>query len=169
VAVVGDPLANVPFESKITPGGATMFKKSSSVYIAASPETVYDYVSDIPRHPEWTREKMECEPVEGDPTRFKTVTRFGIANPAEVRVTGAERPRRFVYESDGSPSIYLWTFDLEPEGAGTRLTHSFERVNDALWVKAIHGMVYRLVGRAMLEGGLSNIKARLEKGESAAA
>lgn len=111
-----------------------MFAKASSLRIDAPPEAVFDYVADIGRHPEWAHEKMDIEPASGSEhgpgAKFKRVVHFMGAVPGEITVVEDQRPSKLVYDCADKASAYRWTFDVRPDGPGTRLTHSFVRVRE---------------------------------------
>src|ERR1051326_3987451 len=113
--------------------------REASIAINASPEAVYDLVSDLPRMGEWSPENIGGEWQNGGSGkgghRFIGHKRAGERTwSAPVLVTVAERGRcfEFVIGPDGGPYV-RWTYRLEPSGAGTRdfcylahEKHSFE-------------------------------------------
>src|SRR3954470_8051401 len=103
---------------------------SATVDINATPERVYELVSDITRMGEWSPECVRCTwtkgatgPVVG--ARFKAVNKGGRGpawcNPPVVRV--ADPAREFTFTRSG-PGIgsYTWRSVLEPTATGTRVT-----------------------------------------------
>lgn len=71
-------------------------------YIRAEPETVFDYVSDLARHHEWSGAPLRVEPVADETsepgTRFRSVGRMmGREFENELRVVEREAPSRFVF------------------------------------------------------------------------
>lgn len=106
----------------------------TSVEIAASPQRVYDLVSDITRMGQWSPECVRCTWTKGSTgpavgARFKARNK-GARGPAwsnTPTVTVAEPGREFAFNRHG-PGIgsYTWRYRLEPSGTGTRLTESFD-------------------------------------------
>ena len=106
---------------------------SVSTEVAASPERVYELVSDITRMGEWSPECVRCSWSKGATgpsvgARFKAKNKGG-RGPAWFNtpvVTVAEPARAFAFNRSG-PGIgsYTWRYDLEPTSTGTRLTESF--------------------------------------------
>jgi uncharacterized protein YndB with AHSA1/START domain len=150
-----------------------MFHRSETVLIDAAPEVVYDYVADISRHPEWAHEHLEITP--GPEARaekgfsFEYVTHFmGSAKGGGI-VTEAERPRVFTYECTDKDGRYRWTFELQAEESGTRLTHKMWRLQAPLYFKLLQPLLWPVIGRKMVSGGLANIKANLEASNAATA
>jgi uncharacterized protein YndB with AHSA1/START domain len=143
-----------------------MFTRVESIHIAAKPEAVFDYVADFSRHPEWAHENIEVEPLldaAESGGKFSFTVHFMGTSRGELRVLESVRPRRLRYEAEDASSLYEWTFDIEPEGGGSRLAHSLVRKEEMAVVRAIQPLMWNYVGRRMVAGGLANIKARVEQ------
>src|SRR4051794_15183555 len=107
---------------------------SVSVEIAASPERVYQLVSDITRMGEWSPECSRCTwtkgatgPIVG--ARFKARNK-GNRGPAWFNtpiVRAADPGREFTFNRSG-PGIgsYTWRYRFEPTAMGTTLTESYD-------------------------------------------
>ena len=73
------------------------------VVIQATPETVFNYVSDLTRHPEWSGGKLKIEALTAGPVAvgsgYKSYGEVaGQKNrPNELRVTHYEPPTHFVF------------------------------------------------------------------------
>lgn len=113
---------------------------SATVTVDASPEEVYDLVTDVSRIPEWSPECVQAKWIGGATgpavgARFAGWNKRGLARwRTTVRVESAERPREFAFVM-GAPGIgdlTRWTYRIEPgEQSGTsRVTESFEMVRD---------------------------------------
>src|SRR5262249_37254813 len=93
--------------------------REASIEIQASPEAVYDLVSDLPRMGEWSPENIGGE------------WQGGGSGQVGERYIGhnrtAERGRcfEFVTRPDEGPYV-RWTYRLEPSGAGTRVTEIWD-------------------------------------------
>ncbi len=143
-----------------------MFSRKDGIFIQAPPLAVYDYVSDLTRHPEWAKQKMEMM-VEGEKiapeTAFTTHISFMGKVPGKGRVVEMQSPGKFSYECKDSSGTYLWTMDAQPEGSGTKLTYSFDRLAAPLYFKLLQGVVfYPIFGRGMMSTALANIKRNVE-------
>ena len=106
--------------------------REASIEINASPEAIYDLVSNLPRMGEWSPENIGGEWQNGGSgkvgDRFLGHNRAGERTwSAPVMVTVAERGRcfAFVIGSDAGPYV-RWTYRLEPSGAGTRVTEVWD-------------------------------------------
>ena len=103
-----------------------------SIEINASPEAIYDLVSDLPRMGEWSPENIGGEWQDGG--SGKVGDRYVGHNQAgdrswsvPVMVTAADRGRHFefVTRPDEGPCV-RWTYRLEPIEAGTRVTEVWD-------------------------------------------
>ena len=110
--------------------------REASIEIHASPEAVYDLVSNLPRMGEWSPENIGGEWQGGG--SGKVGDRYiGHNRTAErswsvpVLVTIADRGQcfEFVTRPDEGPYV-RWTYRLEPSGAGTRVTEVWESKAD---------------------------------------
>ena len=106
--------------------------REASIEIQASPDAIYDLVSNLPRMGEWSPENIGGEwqaassGQVGD--RFIGHNRAGErAWSVPVMVTVAERGRcfEFVTHPDDAPYV-RWTYRIEPSGGGTRLTEIWD-------------------------------------------
>ncbi len=140
-----------------------MFVKRKTITINASPEAVYDYVSDISRHTEWARHKLIIRKVgEG---RYESSTEVMHLEPRSVlEVETRDRPRRFsFFSNDSIAGKYRWHFDIAREGQGSKVEYGLERLNASLTVKLIQPwLLWPMDGRGGVMTGLANIKRNLE-------
>ncbi len=89
---------------------------SASALVDMTPEQVYSLIADVEGYPSWWKDY----------------------DPIPVRTEEAIRPRRLVTRIEpGQPFGGTWTFDIVPEGAGSRLTITE------------HGEIYNLFFRFM--------------------
>jgi hypothetical protein len=109
-----------------------------SLRVRATPEHLYDLVSDVTRIGEWSPECFRCEwiggaigPVEG--ARFKAWNRRGIARWSNKPTVVAAVPgKEFAFSRTGfGAGEVIWRYRFDPSGDGTTLTESYEVVRDA--------------------------------------
>lgn len=103
-----------------------------SIHIDAPPEQVYDLVTDVTRMGEWSPETHRCKWVDGGGpavgARFKGYNRRGRARWSNTPEVIAAEPgvefgfRRAVVHC----GVCDWRYRMEPDGAGTTLTESYE-------------------------------------------
>ena len=143
-----------------------MFSRTESIYIEATPAIVFDYVSDVSRHPEWAHDQLEItmgpEPQKQAGATFDYETHFMGNAWGKGIVTEADPPHSLTYECEDKDGRYRWTFDLQPEGPGTRLTHRMLRLKAPAYFKVLQPMMYPIIGKRVVVGGLKNIKAKVE-------
>ena len=102
--------------------------REASIEIHASPDAIYDLVSDLPRMGEWSPENIGGEWLGGG--SGKVGDRFIGHNrtperawSVPVMVTIAERGRCFAFVTRPDEGPYVrWTYRLEPSGTGTQVT-----------------------------------------------
>lgn len=100
----------------------------ASTHVGAPPEAVWDLVADVTRMGEWSPECYRCRwigrerrPVPG--ARFMGFNRRGWARWFTTNVVEeAERGKVFAFRTRENGA--RWTFRMEPEGDGTRLTET---------------------------------------------
>ena len=103
----------------------------ASIHIDASPEHVYDLVSDVTRMREWSPETQRCTwvvgagPVVG--ARFKGHNRRGRARWSNtLEVIAAETGVEFAFRRAVLHcGVCDWRYRMEPSGTGTTLTESY--------------------------------------------
>lgn len=129
-------------ESVIDAG--TLFDVSASTVIDASPDAVYDVVSDLSRSAEWSPECRGGTWVSGEPREVGAVFRGENLRSEDVvawaplvrgtwytqaRVVAAEPGRTFrwmMLSQADEDQESIWGFDLRPlDGGRTELTHHF--------------------------------------------
>lgn len=93
-----------------------------TAHMDAPPESVWAAVSDLESLPEWWSELQATErlPDQDGRPAWRQVSSLG---PLDLRVDSVEAPRLLVTTITGDqPFGGSWTYELEPSGAGTRLT-----------------------------------------------
>ena len=131
-------------------------KIEERIEIARPPEDVYALVSDLRRGPEWQPSLVRVDVERGIEVRKVA----GQEREASFDVTRNEAPRLFEIVSRGGPVRATATFELTPDGAGTRVDLSLVlELSGAL--RFAGGMVR---GRAEREAreNLERLKALLE-------
>ena len=111
----------------------------ATVHIDATPERVYDLVSDITRMGDWSPETRRCQWI-GDAAgakagaRFKAHNRRGIMRWSnKPTVLSADRGKDFSFErrAAGAGTVQ-WHYRMTPAGNGTELTESYEVIKPGL-------------------------------------
>lgn len=117
-------------------------------FIHASPERLYDIVSDVTRTPELSPDIVRCVWT-GDATgptvgaRFRATNKFGRGPRVSNRPTviTAESAREFAFSRTAPFSGTLeWRYRFVPELAGTRVTESYTVI------KPVHAIGWFMLG-----------------------
>ncbi|RJQ69597.1 SRPBCC family protein [Pseudonocardiaceae bacterium YIM PH 21723] len=104
---------------------------TGSVEIAASPEKVYELISDVPNFGKYTAETYRAtwlggprKPVVGQKfLGWNSNGKMTWATP--VKITAADPGRRFAFQCLGVGfEAGYWQYDIEPTDGGCRLTES---------------------------------------------
>jgi hypothetical protein len=107
----------------------TEYKMSESIHVAASPQDLYEIVSDVTRTGEWSPVCRECWWDEGAGPHVGAWFTGRNVTPERTwetrsQVVAADPGRKFAWEVNGG-WVY-WGYTFEAEGDGTRLTESWE-------------------------------------------
>lgn len=125
-------------------------------YIEASPEALYDLISDVTRTPERTPDVVRCEWIDGATgpavgARFRTVNHQGRGPDWSNKpvVTVADPGKEFSFtRTEPFAGTLLWRHWFVPEGTGTRMYESYEVIQPIrLLGWFIMGTVYGLKDR----------------------
>ncbi|MGH1493672.1 MAG: SRPBCC family protein [Acidimicrobiales bacterium] len=109
--------------------------QEASIEIAASPEAVYDLVSDVTRMGEWSPESTGADWVDGGSGNkgdwFDGHNRSGEREWTRAcQVASAERGQDFTFVVGGvEDNCTWWSYEMEPVDGGTRLTERWWLVN----------------------------------------
>jgi hypothetical protein len=102
-------------------------------YIEASPELLYDIVSDVTRTPELSPEVVKCTWVKGATgpavgARFRAINSAGRGPnwPNWPVVVAADRGREFAFSrTEPFAGTVEWRYRFTPEGTGTKVVESY--------------------------------------------
>jgi uncharacterized protein YndB with AHSA1/START domain len=139
---------------------------SISVDVVASPERLYNLVSDITRMGEWSPECVRCEWIDTPGrvgSRFRGRNRRGLARwSTTAEVLAADCPKEFSFATlhRGAPAT-RWTYRFDENESTTRVTETF----DAIRTPTLIGLAERWLIRdrqAQLESGMVETLARLK-------
>lgn len=101
--------------------------------IAATPQALYDIVSDVTRTPELSPEVVKCTWIKGATgpavgARFRAINKAGRGPkwPNTPVVVTAESGREFAFaRTEPFAGTVEWRYRFDPEGSGTRVTESY--------------------------------------------
>ena len=106
-----------------------MWATQTSVEVAAPPQRIYDYLSDLRRHKEWSTGVADIEQIKGEGIQegaeFKAQERVPAKFTSFSRITGLEPPSRIEWRSwDGRLFNVDWMFEIKPNGGLTQVVQS---------------------------------------------
>lgn len=113
---------------------------SVTTHINASPQAVYDLVSDLPRMGEWSPENTGGRWLDGATgpapgVRFRGTNRKGARRwSTTCTVVEAARPSGFVFDVTAGPmKVARWTYRIAPSGTGSDVSESWEDHRNGVW------------------------------------
>jgi ligand-binding SRPBCC domain-containing protein len=145
-------------------------------FIQASPESLYDLISDVTRTPERTPDVASCEWIDGATgpavgARFKSINSLGRGPKWSNKpvVTVADPGREFSFtRTEPFAGTILWRHQFVPEGTGTRMIESYEVIKPVTivgWfiIDTLYGMKDRRSElRASMEQSLERVAELVE-------
>ena len=147
--------------------------QSHAVLISASLESVFDYVSDLSRHPEWSGGELKVEAVTPGPVRIgKEYISHGEVliqkgRPNRVQVTRFEPPYRFGFVAmDPSVGEVTHEFTLTEQPDGILVRREMTLRLHPLPAFVFRHLVYPIVGGPSMERAMTALKSNLEMGSS---
>lgn len=141
---------------------------TESVHIDVPPEFVWDLVSDVTRMGQWSPETQSAAWTSGSGpavgATFAGKNRRGRMRwTGRCEVTVAERGREFTFVRRGPDGGTTWSYKLEPEGSGTRVTESFRQAKlPPAPVRLIGQVLFGADRQRMLEDSVRTTLSRLK-------
>jgi carbon monoxide dehydrogenase subunit G len=140
--------------------------------VNAPPEKVFALMSDFPNGaktvPAITRVEMLTSGPVGVGTKFKETRKmFGKEATETMEVTKFDPPRSFSLGAESCGQIYNSTISVMPDGAGSKLSLSFEAKPVSFVAKIIGPLMFVMFKGTMtkcFEGDLEAVKAKAEAG-----
>jgi uncharacterized protein YndB with AHSA1/START domain len=138
-----------------------------TVEIDRSPEVVFDYLSDVSRHGEWSPKPFRVEGSVGPVKAGDSFSTVGVIpgdkqHRNDVTVTECTPSTRLVLDSMERGEHFISSFELSPEGGGTRLVRRMDAPKPSFPLSVVFPLILALVIRPDVERGLENLKKRLE-------
>jgi uncharacterized protein YndB with AHSA1/START domain len=103
---------------------------TATVIIDRPADAVFDFLADGTNNRRWREAVVEIAKVsgEGQGAVYSQTRRGPGGRPikGDYRITEFDRPRRLAFQVIAGPGRPKGTFDVEPHGAGTRVTFTLE-------------------------------------------
>ena len=142
--------------------------------IDRSPEDVYDYLADFSKHAEWSPKPFTVLAQPDGPLAVGTTLRSSGQLPGSkkahenvVTITAADRGKRLAFDALEDGQTFVNTFDLAPEGAGTKLQRRLVLPHLGGIKQVALPVLAALVIKPAVQKGLNMLKANLESSASA--
>jgi uncharacterized protein YndB with AHSA1/START domain len=141
----------------------------TQVLVHAPIQKVFDYISDLTKHPEWSGGELKIEPVKSDPIAVgkEYISHGEVAaqknRPNQLQVTEYESPRKFSFaaiDPDFGKVYHVFTF-AEQQG-GVMVTRTVTLNLNPFVAFAFRLIVYPLIGNPAMQKAFAKLKAKLE-------
>ena len=141
------------------------------VMINAQPETVFAYVADLTRHPEWSGGRLKIEARSAGPVAIGSqyMSHGDVAGqkdrPNELRVTQYQPSTRFAFVAkDPGFGDVSHEFTFQPQGSGTVMERIVTLDMAPLMAFAFKTFILPLIGKPSMDKSLAALKAKMEQG-----
>jgi len=148
----------------------TTLLRSHQVFVNAPLRTVFDYVSDLTRHPEWSGGELKIDAISPGPIAVgkEYFSRGEVAiqkdRPNTVQVTEYEPPHKFGFaanDPDFGKVTHVFTFTQKNEGVLVERTMTV-KLNPFV-AFGFRFFVYPLIGSPSMNKAMARLKAKLEE------
>lgn len=134
--------------------------------VNAQPDEVFNYLSDISKHPQWAAHDLQAEPVSSGPIQvgstFSTVGHQMGSHKGKVEITELVPNQKIVYESEDDIGRFRHSITLQPDGESVRVTKGMEALKLRFPYTLLFPIGSRFVAPKGLDGDLQRIKDKLE-------
>ena len=143
-----------------------MTTETFSIFIDATPEQVFPFVGDLPRHSEWATDRMEFEPLTTGAicteSQYRSTSHFkGTMIKAELKVKEYRPPERFAFTVEDRTGQYEHIFTLRPQQDGTLVTREVHSV-DTPFSRIVHAILLPILIKPEGNKALRKLKAKVE-------
>lgn len=149
----------------------TTIKNTHSVQIAVQPETAFEYVSDLKRHPEWSGGPLKIEPVSpggigiGSQYRSQGDVAGQKDRPNQLRVTEYQPPHRFAFIAvDPDFGNVMHEFEFTAKSGGTLMQRTVTVNMPRFQALMFRFLIHPAIAKPMMDRALGRLKTRLESG-----
>ncbi|HET9911430.1 MAG TPA: SRPBCC family protein [Anaerolineales bacterium] len=144
--------------------------RSHQVLVHAPLQTVFDYVSDLTRHPEWSSGQLKIEALTPGPVAVgkEYLSRGEVAvqkdRPNKIQIMEYKSPQRFGFvanDPDFGRVSHIFTF-AEQEG-GVLVERVIALSLNPIVAFLFRFFIYPLIGSPAMDKSLALLKTKLEK------
>jgi len=143
--------------------------RSHQVLVHAPLQKVFDYVSDLTRHPEWSDGELKIEAITPGPIAVgkEYQSRGEVAiqkdRPNTVQVTQYESPHKFAFAAkDPDFGKVTHEFTFTEQNGSVLITRTMTVNLNPFVAVAFRFFIYPLIGRPSMNRAMAGLKAKLE-------
>jgi uncharacterized protein YndB with AHSA1/START domain len=139
-----------------------------SVTIAATPEQVWPWISQLEKHAQWSPKPYSVEWISGEPnavgSRYRSVGAIpGDKNHTnEGEITESVPQQRFALQAKDEQGSYANTYVLKASGGDTQVTFSLVFSEMKGMAAIMVPVVFPLVGKSDIRKRMSKLKGTVE-------
>jgi len=143
--------------------------RTTQLLVNAPLQKVFDYVSDLTRHPEWSGGELRIDPVKSDPIAVgkEYISHGEVATqknrPNQLQVTEYAPPHKFSFvavDPDFGKVYHVFTFT--EQSGGVMVTREVTLNLNPLVAFAFRLIVYPLIGNPAMQRAFARLKTKLE-------
>ena len=136
------------------------------IFIHATPEQIFPFVGELPRHSEWSSDQLQLETLTpgtiGKGSEYRSTAHFmGTIVTAELKVKEYLPPERFTFTVEDRTGHYEHTFTLKPQGDGTLVVREVHSV-DTPFSKIVHAILLPILIKPEANKAFRNLKDKVE-------
>jgi uncharacterized protein YndB with AHSA1/START domain len=148
----------------------TTVTRTSQVLVRAPLQAVFDYVSDLTKHPEWSGGQLKIDALTRGPIAVgkEYLSKGEVAlekeRPNQLQITEFESPHKFGFvakDPDFGNVFHLFTFTAQDNGVLVKRATTLSLKPLVAW--AFRFFIYPLIGNPMMQKSFQSLKAKLEK------
>ncbi len=134
--------------------------------INATPQQVYDYLADLPRHGEWAAHPLVIKLSSDSPvavgSTFTSEAKMMGAHHATVTLTALEPPTRIAYVAEDDTGRWQHEIRIAQQNGATTLTKSVTMLAGSMKSRIMAMMLVPIVGKKIGRQDGARIKERVE-------
>jgi uncharacterized protein YndB with AHSA1/START domain len=147
----------------------TTVVRTHNVLVNAPLQSVFDYVSDLSLHPQWSGGELKMEAVTPGPIdvgkQYRSRGEVAVQKdrPNTLRISVYEPPRRFGFvarDPDFGDVSHVFTFKEQSEG--TLIERTMTLSLNPLVALLFRFLIYPFIGRPSMDRSLARLKQKLE-------
>lgn len=146
--------------------------RSHRILVHAPLRSVFDYVSDLTRHPEWSGGELRIEAVTPGPIAVgkEYFSRGEVAvqknRPNKVRISDYEPPQKFGFiANDPDFGNVSHVFKFTEQNGGVLITRTMTLSLNPVVSFFFRFFIYPLIGSPSMDKSLAMLKAKLEENQ----